>query len=113
MPALPEDVLCEAGAADRLRDRCCSPPAVAAISAGIYVAAEHQRQGRIKNRMRTRYSIINMLFNIGGQFLTMLLSFINRMVFIRCLSAEYLGVNGLFTETDRIYYFSLSQADSI
>ena len=41
--------------------------------------------------MRTRYSIINMLFNIGGQFLTMLLSFINRMVFIRCLSAEYLG----------------------
>lgn len=48
--------------------------------------------------MRTRYSIINMLFNIGGQFLTMLLSFINRMVFIRCLSAEYLGVNGLFTD---------------
>mgnify|MGYP003204571672 CR=1 FL=1 len=47
--------------------------------------------------MRTRYSIINMLFNIGGQFLTMLLSFINRMVFIHCLSAEYLGVNGLFS----------------
>ena len=48
--------------------------------------------------MRTRYSIINMLVNIGGQFLTMLLSFIGRMVFIRCLSAAYLGVNGLFTD---------------
>ena len=48
--------------------------------------------------MRTRYTLINMLVNIGGQFLTMLLSFISRMVFIRCLSAAYLGVNGLFTE---------------
>ena len=56
--------------------------------------------------MRTRYSIINMLFNIGGQFLTMLLSFINRMVFIRCLSAEYLGVNGLFTDVLSILNFA-------
>lgn len=48
--------------------------------------------------MRTRYTLINMLVNIGGQFLTMLLSFISRMVFIRCLSAAYLGVNGLFTD---------------
>ena len=46
--------------------------------------------------MRTRYSIINMVVNIGGQFFSMLLSFINRMVFIHCLSAAYLGVNGLF-----------------
>lgn len=56
--------------------------------------------------MRTRYSIINMLFNIGGQFLTMLLSFINRMVFIRRLSAEYLGVNGLFTDVLSILNFA-------
>lgn len=48
--------------------------------------------------MRTRYTLINMLVNIGGQFFTMLLSFISRMVFIRCLSAAYLGVNGLFTD---------------
>lgn len=47
-----------------------------------------------------------MLFNIGGQFLTMLLSFINRMVFIRCLSAEYLGVNGLFTDVLSILNFA-------
>ena len=56
--------------------------------------------------MRTRYSIINVLVNIGGQFLTMLLSFINRMVFIRCLSAEYLGVNGLFTDVLSILNFA-------
>ena len=35
--------------------------------------------------MRTRYTMINMLVNIGGQILAMLLSFINRMVFIHCL----------------------------
>ena len=56
--------------------------------------------------MRTRYSIINMLVNIGGQFLTMLLSFIGRMVFIRCLSAAYLGVNGLFTDVLSILNFA-------
>ena len=56
--------------------------------------------------MRTRYSIINMMVNIGGQFLTMLLSFINRMVFIHCLSAAYLGVNGLFTDVLSILNFA-------
>ena len=56
--------------------------------------------------MRTRYSIINMMVNIGGQFLTMLLSFINRMVFIHCLSAAYLGVSGLFTDVLSILNFA-------
>ena len=56
--------------------------------------------------MRTRYSIINMVVNIGGQFFSMLLSFINRMVFIHCLSAAYLGVNGLFTDVLSILNFA-------
>ena len=56
--------------------------------------------------MRTRYTMINMLVNIGGQILAMLLSFINRMVFIRCLSATYLGVNGLFTDVLSILNFA-------
>ena len=56
--------------------------------------------------MRTRYTMINMLVNIGGQFFAMLLSFINRMVFIRCLSAAYLGVNGLFTDVLSILNFA-------
>ena len=56
--------------------------------------------------MRTRYTLINLLANIGGQILAMLLSFINRMVFIRCLSAAYLGVNGLFTDVLSILNFA-------
>lgn len=56
--------------------------------------------------MRTRYAMINMLVNIGGQFLTMLLNFITRIVFIRCLSAEYLGVNGLFTDVLSLLSFA-------
>ena len=56
--------------------------------------------------MRTRYTLINMVVNIGGQFLTMLLSFVSRMIFIRCLSAAYLGVNGLFSDVLSILNFA-------
>ena len=56
--------------------------------------------------MRTRYTLMNMLVNLGGQVLTMVLNFISRMVFIRCLSAEYLGVNGLFTDVLSILNFA-------
>ena len=48
--------------------------------------------------MRTRYTLINMAVNIGGQLLNQVLGFIGRMVFIHYLSAAYLGVNGLFTD---------------
>lgn len=56
--------------------------------------------------MRTRYTLINMLVNLGGQCLTLVLNFIGRMIFIRCLSAEYLGVNGLFTDVLSILNFA-------
>lgn len=56
--------------------------------------------------MRTKYTIINTIVNIGGQFLTMLLAFVGRMVFIRYLSAAYLGVNGLFTDVLSILNFA-------
>lgn len=56
--------------------------------------------------MRTRYTMINALVNIGGQLLTMILTFISRLVFIRCLSAVYLGVNGLFTDVLSILNFA-------
>ena len=56
--------------------------------------------------MRTRYTIINAIVNIGGQLLTMLLAFVGRMVFIRYLSAAYLGVNGLFTDVLSILNFA-------
>ena len=48
-------------------------------------------QGRIEN------SIKNSAFGIASQVCTILLGFFVRRVFIRNLSAEYLGVNGLFS----------------
>lgn len=47
--------------------------------------------------MRTRYSFINMAVGLGGQLVNMLLAFAGRMIFIHYLTAEHLGVNGLFT----------------
>lgn len=51
----------------------------------------------MKNHSRTEYSILNILTGVGGYFLNTVLGFVCRMVFVRCLSADYLGVNGLFT----------------
>lgn len=51
----------------------------------------------MQSRSRTEYSILNILTGVGGYFLNTVLGFICRMVFVRCLAAEYLGVNGLFT----------------
>lgn len=51
----------------------------------------------MQNRSRTEYSILNILAGVGGYFLNTVLGFVCRMVFVRCLSADYLGVNGLFT----------------
>lgn len=40
--------------------------------------------------MRTRYTLINMVVNVGGQLMNQVLLFISRMVFIHYLSAAYL-----------------------
>ncbi len=50
-----------------------------------------------KNRTRTEYSVLNILTGVGGYLLNSILGFVCRMVFVRCLSADYLGVNGLFS----------------
>ena len=46
---------------------------------------------------RTKNSVINSIYASVSQVVTILLTFIVRTVFIQVLSAEYLGVNGLFT----------------
>ena len=51
----------------------------------------------MNNRTRSEYSIINIVTGFGGYFINTVVGYICRMVFVRCLSAEYLGVNGLFT----------------
>lgn len=48
-------------------------------------------------RSRSEYSLINILTGFGGYFVNTVMGYICRIVFVRCLSAEYLGVNGLFT----------------
>ncbi len=46
---------------------------------------------------RTSNSLRNIKFAVVGQILALLISFIARMVFIRMLNTEYLGLNGLFS----------------
>lgn len=51
----------------------------------------------MSQRTRTEYTVINTLTGIGGYILNTVIGFVCRMVFVQCLSADYLGVNGLFT----------------
>ena len=58
-------------------------------------------------RSRSEYSLINILTGFGGFFVNTVMGYICRIVFVRCLSAEYLGVNGLFTNI--LTMFSLAE----
>lgn len=51
----------------------------------------------MERKSRTAYSLLNMFANFAGYGINMLVSFICRMVFVRCLAQEYLGVSGLFS----------------
>ncbi|NLM05233.1 MAG: oligosaccharide flippase family protein [Clostridiales bacterium] len=47
--------------------------------------------------MRTKKSIKNIMFALGGQILNSIITFISRTIFIYILGSDYLGINGLFT----------------
>lgn len=47
--------------------------------------------------MRTESSIKNLIFAFGGQTAGILISLLSRLVFIRILTSEYLGLSGLFS----------------
>ena len=51
----------------------------------------------IYNNSRTKNTIKNMQTGLVTQFVNKLLAFVVRTVFIKMLSTEYLGINGLFT----------------
>lgn len=51
----------------------------------------------MKERSRTEYSMINILVGVIGYIINTILGFVCRIVFVKCLSADYLGVSGLFT----------------
>lgn len=48
-------------------------------------------------KSRTEYSMLNILTGIGGYAINTVLGFVCRMVFVRCLADDYLGINGLFS----------------
>ena len=50
------------------------------------------------NEGRTKKSVINIVFNLSNQILTLILAFVSRTVFIHKLGIDYLGLNGLFTD---------------
>lgn len=51
----------------------------------------------MEKKSRTTYTLMNMFSNFTGYGLNLLLSFVCRMIFVRCLQQEYLGISGLFT----------------
>lgn len=51
----------------------------------------------MSTRTRTQNSILNIVTGLGGYVINTILGFVCRIVFIRCLTAEYLGISGLFT----------------
>lgn len=52
----------------------------------------------MQNKSRTYNSIINIIFSLGNQLITIFLNFFSRAIFIKILGAEYLGINGLFSD---------------
>lgn len=48
-------------------------------------------------RSRTEYSLVNMFTGLIGYGINSVLGFVCRIVFVRTLSADYLGVSGLFS----------------
>lgn len=50
------------------------------------------------NSSRTNNSIRNIVFSLANKFIMLILAFVSRSVFIYCVSIEYLGIQGLFSD---------------
>lgn len=51
----------------------------------------------MKKHTRTEYSLLNIFTGLFGYALNTILGFLCRIIFVKYLSADYLGINGLFT----------------
>ncbi len=60
----------------------------------------------MKNKSRTKNVTINSVVSLLCQVLNLFLNFLTRTIFIKILGAEYLGVNGLFTNILTILSFA-------
>lgn len=47
-------------------------------------------------KSRTEYSILNIMTGLGGYMVNTVLGIVCRIIFTRCLNADYLGISGLF-----------------
>ena len=52
----------------------------------------------MKQHSRTEYSLINMLTGMVGYGINTVVGFVCRILFVRFLGQDYLGINGLFTD---------------
>lgn len=59
-----------------------------------------------KKATRTQNVIRNICVGELAQVITLILNFVNRTIFIRILSADYLGINGLFTNVLTVLSFA-------
>jgi hypothetical protein len=66
----------------------------------VYAGTPKQSESRSVNSLR------NIVYGVGGQFVSLLLSFVNRSVFIYFLGITYLGVNGLFSNVLSLLSFA-------
>lgn len=55
---------------------------------------------------RTKKSARNVAFTLIARVITLILGFISRMIFLRFLSTEYLGINGLFSNVLTVLSFA-------
>ena len=55
---------------------------------------------------RTQKSAKNMTVGMLSQLFTLLLSFVSRTIFIKYLTAEYLGISGLFSNVLTVLSFA-------
>ena len=51
----------------------------------------------MREKSRLQNSILNFVSGMGYRGLTLVTAFVVRTVFVRCLNAEYLGINGLYS----------------
>lgn len=60
----------------------------------------------MNSNSRTKNVLINMIYGTSFQVISLIMGFISRTIFIKLLSAEYLGINSLFTNILTILSFA-------
>ena len=57
------------------------------------------------NMSRSKKAFKNLFFSMFTQIITLILTFVNRSVFVKILGIEYLGISGLFTNILNVLSF--------